>query len=326
MDLGQLRQIFRATLGRGHFDEIRAQLPPIYAEHWRRIWELFALGDGDLVRYCQDRNLSVSTFYCLKAAALKHLALDGLEHVYLADFAQKFGDKLELQRHRYFAGKFAQDLQRLKECAPYHQPLPSPKVSQRQSLKGLPPDWRERLADALPEKWRPAYYLLAATGCRPDELSKWVLISCSEASVVVRISGAKVDEQKGQPWREQTLALTSLFADRLQAGAVFLAKKDYPAFRKAFNRAARKLWPRRKEIPAPYALRHQFAADAKAAGVSYETLAQALGHSVTRTQQLYGHSKQGTGRVHLISANTPRAIRQTHHISDPSQDVNASCL
>jgi hypothetical protein len=33
MDLGQLRQIFRAMLGRGHFDEIRAQLPPIYAEH-----------------------------------------------------------------------------------------------------------------------------------------------------------------------------------------------------------------------------------------------------------------------------------------------------
>lgn len=182
------------------------------------------------------------------------------------------------------------------------------------------------MADALPEKWRPAYYLLAATGCRPDELSKGVLISCSRSGVVVRISGAKVDEQKGQPWREQTFAPTSLFANRLQEGDVFLAKEDYPAFRKAFSRAARKLWPRRKDVPAPYALRHQFAADTKAAGVSYETLAQALGRSVTRTQQLYGHGKQGTGRIHLISANTPRPIRQTHHINGPRQDGNERCL
>lgn len=313
MDLGALRRIFRDELGAGHPDVIQARLPKAYAQHWRRLWALFGLDDGDLAAYCRARNLASSTFYCLKAAALKYLALEGLKHVYAAASAQKGADILEQQLNRSFATKFADYLQQLKTIPPYRQPSPVPKASQRKALKGLPPDWRERLANVLPKRWVPFFQVLAATGCRPEELSKGVTIQPRQATITVRISGAKVDEQKGQAWREIELAADSLFASELPEGRVHMNNADYPAFRKAFNRAARQLWPRRAKVPAPYALRHQFAADAKAVGVSYETLAKALGHSVTRTQQLYGHSKQGSGRVRILDAQAARPIKRTHH-------------
>jgi integrase len=61
---------------------------------------------------------------------------------------------------------------------------------------------------------------------------------------------------------------------------------------------------------SPYSLRHQFAANLKAAGFDNIQIAQALGHLSVKSQQRYGSSGQGQGGgVGLIQADATRDVR-----------------
>lgn len=57
---------------------------------------------------------------------------------------------------------------------------------------------------------------------------------------------------------------------------------------------SRKIWKNRKEYPSLYSLRHQFAADAKASGLSREEIAALMGHAVDDTATVH-YAKKKTG-------------------------------
>lgn len=65
---------------------------------------------------------------------------------------------------------------------------------------------------------------------------------------------------------------------------------------KTLHRACRSLWPGRKRFPTLYSARHQFAADAKASGLTPAELAALMGHAVSDTvAEHYGRRAHGRG-------------------------------
>ena len=50
----------------------------------------------------------------------------------------------------------------------------------------------------------------------------------------------------------------------------------------------------------------------KADGASKETIAKALGHAVTKTQDAYGRALGGTAGRRLVSVSAAREVRATH--------------
>lgn len=65
---------------------------------------------------------------------------------------------------------------------------------------------------------------------------------------------------------------------------------------KTLHRACRSLWPRRKRFPSLYSARHQFAANAKASGLTPAELAALMGHGVADTAaEHYGRRAHGRG-------------------------------
>lgn len=61
------------------------------------------------------------------------------------------------------------------------------------------------------------------------------------------------------------------------------------------RRIGNRLWPKREEIPCLYSLRHQFAADAKASGLTREEIAALMGHATDDTATVH-YAKERSGR------------------------------
>ncbi|WP_051849026.1 hypothetical protein [Thiomonas sp. FB-Cd] len=91
-------------------------------------------------------------------------------------------------------------------------------------------------------------------------------------------------------------AIKRLNAERLYDQA-------YAGVRQAIRRAARDLWPKRQRRPTLYSGRHQFAADAKSAGLAPEQIAALMGHGIIETHQThYGKRRCGRGAVRVRAA------------------------
>ena len=151
------------------------------------------------------------------------------------------------------------------------------------------------------------------TGLRPIEWRD-VEPERHEGEVILYVHNAKHDEQRANgPIRTVHVrhaedALKSLleFIERLQAGQF---EEVYEGCRLALWRATKALWPRRKRRPSLYTGRHQFAADAKSAGLPPEAIAALMGHAVTETHQAhYGKRRSGRGRV-LVEAEAADIAR-----------------
>lgn len=77
-----------------------------------------------------------------------------------------------------------------------------------------------------------------------------------------------------------------------------LFKCHYNICREHLRVVCQKLWPRRSKRISLYTFRHQFAADMKAAGATFEEVAAAMGHSSTATATLhYAKKRSGDSRA-----------------------------
>lgn len=95
------------------------------------------------------------------------------------------------------------------------------------------------------------------------------MVSKKELSVVVRM--AQVGHQQQAQWQ-----------------------RFYEGLRKTMQETTFRLWPSRKTRPSLYSARHQFAADAKAAGMSKAEVAALMGHAVDETATThYGKKRRG---------------------------------
>jgi hypothetical protein len=197
------------------------------------------------------------------------------------------------------------------------------KLKAANSIAKKYPDWRSRLWLRLVEiksPWLDHTAIAGLTGARPEELRAATF--SKEGNVLrVRIEGAKVSTEKGQPWRVFSLKndgsheFAHLFD---KAGASWKVVNlpegvtDYPdAFSAALARAGRQVLAGAERMSG-YVYRHALASDLKADGFSREDIAAALGHAVTKTQDTYGRAVGGSSGKRALSVQCARQIKQTH--------------
>lgn len=196
-----------------------------------------------------------------------------------------------------------------------------PRQGRVKSLSKLREGWQEAVYQELSEKWRPAFAVMALTGCRPAELDGLEIYPTDHAGILrFRITGKKVTEKAGQAWRELTidvrgtsygLALVSEIGD--QPGRLEV-EDTTPAVTMAIRRAAQRagLIKLDQTLPA-YACRNAVASGMKAAGRDLAEIAGALGHSSDECQRYYGRAraghKGGGGVVLDVKTARPVAVR-----------------
>ncbi|MCM2310329.1 MAG: tyrosine-type recombinase/integrase [Steroidobacteraceae bacterium] len=166
-----------------------------------------------------------------------------------------------------------------------------------------------------------AITVLRLTGARPIELLQLEARYPSPAEVTVVIRNAKSTNGRGNG-RERTLHLTDVSEAEIQAfrawqeaSASYVTGKEsarlISSISKVFARAARRALGKRPKYPTLYSFRHQFAADAKASGLSAEAVAALMGHGsdVTATRH-YGRRAAGSGglkaRPSAVNVSTVR--------------------
>jgi integrase len=297
---------------------------------------------------------SSATFYAYRAAVRWYAATHGIEAVREYSAAAKRGDEVAKADAWQRVLHFAADLvQYPKDAKPG---LPSPvmvalglddakpegvparakrqgrmdtskretaKLKAANSIARKYPDWRALVWDrlvAIKSKWLDHAAIAALTGARPEEL-RTAQIRRTATGIEIGITGAKVSDTKGQPWR--------LFALRDDGSAEYrhiaaMASKawkpvglpdgvtDYPdAFSIALSRAGAQVLPGAERLSG-YVYRHAFASDLKADGATKEQIAQALGHAVTKTQDAYGRAIGGKAGRRLLSVSAAREVRATH--------------
>jgi len=185
------------------------------------------------------------------------------------------------------------------------------------------------------DTWADVLLVQGCSGCRPAELLAGVHVQVEEegGAVRIRVAGAKTGEDgvRGQPWREVVVRpgaganlVDALIRYAQEEGGAMTVRIRHEsadpvdAYCSNVRRLANRLG---YHGVSAYTVRHQFAADAKADGVSIERLAQALGHTTPRAQQIYGlHALGGTGMIKLESAASARPIRDLEDIDAPEEE------
>jgi integrase len=275
------------------------------------------------------RATSSKRTYYKRRAAVRHVIQEGLMHTLQEqDRQQEAGDTaawaLSIKKIEFLTELHAA-LERHDNICPITSP--SQKRSKRKMLGKLPDDFRERMYGSMSNsKYRLAFLVAALSGCRPQELEYGIKLALTDGRLTLNITGAKVIEGgvQGQAWREidysikddhplVAAAIEELMRHGNNEILVSVASKD--AYTAALRRVGRMLWPRMKSEVTGYCLRHMFGSDGKAAGLSMEQLAMALGHSVTRTQSLYGQAQiskaRGSGMLTPASVRAAAPIRPT---------------
>lgn len=193
------------------------------------------------------------------------------------------------------------------------------RVSKKQSLAGLPDNWRQKLASRLP-KYRLPFLVAAASGCRPDELHNGVRLSTKDGKIRIFIHGSKVTATSGQPDRTVLLVIDKTHGsisrqlyEAIESGVDEVKIDSAKLFSGAIRDAARREWKSKKIDLSAYSLRHQFSADLKGAEFSAEQIAVLLGHVTTKTASYYGDRRQARGGIEVVvdisSCHPVRQIR-----------------
>ncbi len=183
-----------------------------------------------------------------------------------------------------------------------------PRKSKLQVLRGLPANWPHLVLEYAQTEMpgNTALHLTIAlamnSGARPAELAKGVLISRYGAELKITIPGgvktrAIGDRGLGERWirfgvdTPSRKLLDAALGDR---DKVVLHGMKALDFCHAMIRIGRKLFPELKETVSPYAFRHRFASEMKAAGASWADIATALGHSTDKCTKTYGRARGKT--------------------------------
>ena len=181
--------------------------------------------------------------------------------------------------------------------------------SKRQSLAGLPANWRIALCKrAAGGRYLFSLIVLALTGCRPSELVHGIDVwrgrdeTSDKLLIHFRIRGAKVKDSQGQPLRTISYAandphplviVVNELLDTQPEPRVFAQVRSAVNLTVEIRRLARSLWPKHKQPITSYCFRHQFAADLKANG-DEEATSRGLGHMSAETRRVYGTAGQAS--------------------------------
>lgn len=149
------------------------------------------------------------------------------------------------------------------------------------------------LADALRPEIKPIVLFLASTGLRKNELAhlRWSDLNLERKTLTVKNregEGAKSRQERTIPLAEQVIALLQNLPDKDVYVFPKLQEKTFRehGFWKTVSRAAKRASIKKC---TPHTLRHTFASHLVRRGVPLLVIAKLLGHSHTRTSELYSH-------------------------------------
>lgn len=209
-------------------------------------------------------------------------------------------------------------------CAAFERPPESerkPRQGRVKALTKLREGWQESVYRELSDKWKPAFSVMALTGCRPAELNGLEIRPTDQEGVLTfRIEGRKVTEKAGQAWRELTIDVRgtsygqALIAEIGDEGGKMEIKDTAQAVTKAVTRAAQRAKLIRLDQTLPsYACRNAVASAMKAEGRDITEVAGALGHSSDECQKFYGRASAGHkgGGGKILEVKTARPVRET---------------
>lgn len=331
MELEEIRGVARTVLEQEKtprtVEQYQRRLQRLAGQHWRD--------------YVAGRDLAQRTINHYKAAYQFGVAQEIQRLLAIHDEAWKDGDPGRAGTARDQAEAWARTIQtemdyekqnfRLERAAACRGRRPS--QSKRQTLKNLPGDWANRLLDSVRKEDRFPLLAMLVGGLRPVELEKGVRIRVVDHQAVrIEVTGAKTQQGYGQRWRAFTVSgdLAGQLAEMLQQWdwweletALPQRGKDPVAnFRRRISRVAKRAGLR---DVSSYTLRHRFAAEVKALGVSRQTLGGALGHCVDRTSKVYGHARQGGGSIGLEDVQTATPVKATKGLGlEPDQEEEPS--
>lgn len=173
------------------------------------------------------------------------------------------------------------------------------------SLRGLPENWRELMAENSSGKYHIPMLITLATGCRPVELQKGVQLEVIDGALSAVINGAKVTEHSGQEKRilklPENAITTKLKEHVIKNGGKITVQVDKPNSISTHMRSIGiKIWPNRKESITAYTARHAMAADCKASEQNESVpdfVSQVLGHRADDTKSYYGTKSQSKSKA-----------------------------
>lgn len=169
-----------------------------------------------------------------------------------------------------------------------------------------------KAAQQRTSQWaKPACIWLMANsiaGLRPSEW-RTARVEIKNGDPFLIVQNAKYNENRGNgPTRTINLTLLEsgeaniVVAQLRMAGSYAKTDQDwtryYSGCRKILNKITREIWPNRRSFPTLYSGRHQFAANAKSAGLTKEEIAALMGHaSLDTAGEHYGKTKWGSGSL-----------------------------
>jgi hypothetical protein len=209
------------------------------------------------------------------------------------------------------------------ECLKSEGLSPKPSKSKRKDVPRLDSGWRDRFLH-LNERsatYRDAGVVLRFAGVRPLELEHGVRLRWTDRGIRVRVTGAKVREIAGQPWRSFSLdpaELPAWFVELLPKNRSLVLKAQADPMRSHLRRQSQPVInPAEKRSIAhiklsAYTFRHALVSDLRAAGWTPEDIAPVIGESSARTANLYGSAHTtGTVRPAIVagSIRVPRPVK-----------------
>ena len=214
---------------------------------------------------------------------------------------------------------------------------------QRHKLGRLPKDWISQIHDRTKGgKYGEAIAVGILIPLRPEEFLNRVRVKIDAfGALLFEVKGSKLRgkgsgiashvEGIGQPMRWLTLSAVDparqetfdWLRERVVAGGgVLTVGKGMSASGvcSAFRAMSRRLFPRHKSPPSFYALRHAICAELKAAKISPDVIAQAMGHASQASQKVYGMASQGSGcySIQAIATHQIRHFPPTPFTGAPS--------
>lgn len=193
--------------------------------------------------------------------------------------------------------------------------------SKKKSLRGLRKDWREYMSMHIREgQFKIPAIAAFLTGCRPEELEKGITFVRIEDRLRVRIQGAKITRDAGQPWRCFDIAqhpIKQLMLDYMDTQSnprKVVVKVGVGNSLTTYLRAqAERIFPAHNQSITAYSSRHAMAADCKKAsrdGLDKDLASMVLGHRVDKTASYYGSLFQ-SGGISMAPSNVKisRAVK-----------------
>jgi integrase len=170
-------------------------------------------------------------------------------------------------------------------------------ASKRNGLHKFVKGWRDFMVKRSENRtYGEAIWLMAATGCRPQELVEGVRVRLNDSHVTVKIDGAKVGNQSGQPWRELDVSYRNMpisLRHKYEGDDIVVRITSTAGLRKSVASIGRALWPKLLGNVTPYHFRHALTEDLREAGWPAAEIGGALGHRVSDTSTYYGRRRRG---------------------------------